>query len=66
MDFPVSPDGKWKKLTYEGLRHKSAHSPFRGATEWRPGDGRNCADGVLGAYFVTYYIFFLFLFFFCA
>ena len=48
MDFPVSPDGKWKKLTYEGLRHKSAHSPFRGATEWRPGDGRNCADGVLG------------------
>ena len=48
MDFPVSPDGKWKKLTCEWLRHKSAHSPFRGATEWRPGDGRNCADGVLG------------------
>ena len=49
MVFPVSPDGKWKKLTCEGLRHKSAHSPFRGATEWRPGDGRNCAGGVLGA-----------------
>ena len=49
MDFPVSPDGKWKKLTCEWLRHKSANSPFRGATEWRPGDGRNCAGGVLGA-----------------
>ena len=65
MVFPISPDGKWKKLTCAWLRHKPESATLLfGArrngvltmeemASWRLSGlvvlGRSSADGVLGA-----------------